>query len=102
MYVHLGLVKEVLPNLTVSPVLKAWHVLVYFSHVVHDVHDIFGSTVQVWNFSVVKDIVNIFKECLDNYLCVVKQENCCLLINTAAHEKFLPHVISPGIEIVSL
>jgi len=83
MNVGFALVKEVLPNFIRIEILVVGHIFVFLHHSLHNVVDILSSRKQVWNLTIVKDIVNVFKECLDDDLGVVKEEDSLLLFNTA-------------------
>jgi len=62
MHICLALVQEVHPDVSVTPVLESWNILVDLSHVLHDVGNILLSRIQVRNLSIVQNVVYIFKE----------------------------------------
>ena len=65
-------IQEIEPNFIIAKVLESWDVLVDLSHVIHDVHDILWSRIQIWNLTIVQHVVDVLKEGLEDDLGIVQ------------------------------
>ena len=100
MYIIFALCNEVSPNFSFSKVLVSWDIFVDFYHVVFDILDIFKKRIKIWNLTIVKNVIDIFKEGFHNDLSIIQKEYSLVLINSALEEESLSHVFSPFKELV--
>ena len=87
MYIVFALGNKVLPDFRVTQIFVVFVIFISFLHVVHDNTIVFGSSIQIWNLTIVKDIINVFQKGFEDDLCITEQEDCLLLINTTVHKE---------------
>ena len=62
MHILLALFDEVNPHFIFTKVLIAWGVLVCFSQIVLESCNMLFVSIKIWNFTIIQNVVNIFKE----------------------------------------